>query len=389
MQRSAPRPRRSPPASTLQTEFSREQAHLPAEQPPAGPHARVPSADADPRRSLDPLLASTQGPQRTLRLTAGSCRSATDHASRGFPRPVQGRSCPGRLRGPTGTLRSAGCPQRVDGQRRAGASRIRRRPSGGQGSRAQPGASPAARTDAYPTSVAAAWQHDRRARPSRCRHRQLRPSRSGAGRRARPGRTLHGRSPAARHRWRYPVTAWPVAAMVIAGLMAADLLLASTPVERRLPRLARTPAGAVRGPLAWTLGWLVRFYRAAWSARNAGMCRFEPSCSAYALAAVRRHGGVRGGLLACARLLRCQPLSAGGYDPVPGAAQESGGERGVPGDRPVGTIGRSRLVRDPRRVEPVRALGNRACRPAGVDTRRMRGRGPRSSVPVADRGREE
>lgn len=46
-------------------------------------------------------------------------------------------------------------------------------------------------------------------------------------------------------------------------------------------------------------------------------CKYEPSCSVYAAAAIRRFGVVRGGLLAAWRLLRCNPLSHGGFDPVP------------------------------------------------------------------------
>ncbi|HZA26829.1 MAG TPA: membrane protein insertion efficiency factor YidD [Actinomycetota bacterium] len=46
-------------------------------------------------------------------------------------------------------------------------------------------------------------------------------------------------------------------------------------------------------------------------------CRFYPSCSAYAIEAVRTHGAMKGSLLAGWRLLRCSPLSAGGPDPVP------------------------------------------------------------------------
>jgi putative membrane protein insertion efficiency factor len=46
-------------------------------------------------------------------------------------------------------------------------------------------------------------------------------------------------------------------------------------------------------------------------------CRFEPSCSAYAMQAVCRHGAWHGGRLAAWRLLRCNPVCAGGYDPVP------------------------------------------------------------------------
>ncbi|QJB58332.1 membrane protein insertion efficiency factor YidD [Pseudodesulfovibrio sp. zrk46] len=46
-------------------------------------------------------------------------------------------------------------------------------------------------------------------------------------------------------------------------------------------------------------------------------CRFVPSCSEYAKEAVIRHGAFKGSLLASWRLLRCQPLCRGGYDPVP------------------------------------------------------------------------
>ena len=49
-------------------------------------------------------------------------------------------------------------------------------------------------------------------------------------------------------------------------------------------------------------------------------CRFEPSCSQYALDALRRHGAVAGGSLAAGRLLRCHPWCDGGLDPVPARA---------------------------------------------------------------------
>jgi uncharacterized protein len=46
-------------------------------------------------------------------------------------------------------------------------------------------------------------------------------------------------------------------------------------------------------------------------------CRFWPSCSDYAIDALRRHGAVRGGALAARRVLRCNPWHEGGWDPVP------------------------------------------------------------------------
>lgn len=46
-------------------------------------------------------------------------------------------------------------------------------------------------------------------------------------------------------------------------------------------------------------------------------CRFTPSCSQYAIEALRKHGALRGSWLALRRLFRCQPFCQGGYDPVP------------------------------------------------------------------------
>lgn len=62
---------------------------------------------------------------------------------------------------------------------------------------------------------------------------------------------------------------------------------------------------------------LLRTYRLLVSPLYGQVCRYYPSCSAYALAAVTTHGSVRGSWLAVRRLLRCHPWSAGGYDPVP------------------------------------------------------------------------
>lgn len=61
----------------------------------------------------------------------------------------------------------------------------------------------------------------------------------------------------------------------------------------------------------------IRFYRRALSPLKPPVCRFEPTCSAYALEAVTRHGALRGSWLALYRIVRCQPFCKGGYDPVP------------------------------------------------------------------------
>lgn len=58
-------------------------------------------------------------------------------------------------------------------------------------------------------------------------------------------------------------------------------------------------------------------YRFAISPILPGTCRFQPTCSAYALDAVRRFGAARGGVLALRRLARCHPWGGWGYDPIP------------------------------------------------------------------------
>jgi uncharacterized protein len=70
-------------------------------------------------------------------------------------------------------------------------------------------------------------------------------------------------------------------------------------------------------PAARLLTWIVRFYIAAVSPYTRPRCRFLPTCSAYALEALRRHGAARGLRLSIRRLLRCHPWGKSGYDPVP------------------------------------------------------------------------
>lgn len=63
--------------------------------------------------------------------------------------------------------------------------------------------------------------------------------------------------------------------------------------------------------------FLVRAYQVVLSPHLGSNCRFEPSCSNYALEALRMHGAWRGGWLTLRRLLRCRPWGSCGYDPVP------------------------------------------------------------------------
>jgi len=62
---------------------------------------------------------------------------------------------------------------------------------------------------------------------------------------------------------------------------------------------------------------LVRAYRLLLSPSVGSACRFEPTCSAYSLRALEKHGAGWGTYLTLARLVRCHPWCAGGHDPVP------------------------------------------------------------------------
>jgi len=62
---------------------------------------------------------------------------------------------------------------------------------------------------------------------------------------------------------------------------------------------------------------LVRAYQLLLSPFAGGACRFEPSCSAYAMTAIEEHGLMRGLVLAVKRVARCHPFSRPGFDPVP------------------------------------------------------------------------
>ena len=69
------------------------------------------------------------------------------------------------------------------------------------------------------------------------------------------------------------------------------------------------------------LGWLlilpIRFYQKYISPLTPATCRFTPTCSHYAIEAIRKHGPFKGLALAVWRILRCNPWGGSGYDPVP------------------------------------------------------------------------
>ena len=69
--------------------------------------------------------------------------------------------------------------------------------------------------------------------------------------------------------------------------------------------------------LAWPLIGLVRFYQLCISPLTPPSCRYTPTCSQYALEALRKYGPLKGCWLALRRLARCHPWGGSGYDPVP------------------------------------------------------------------------
>lgn len=70
--------------------------------------------------------------------------------------------------------------------------------------------------------------------------------------------------------------------------------------------------------MKYVLLWLIRFYRKYLSGMKGGCtCKYYPTCSQYGLEAIEKYGALKGGVLAVWRILRCNPFSKGGYDPVP------------------------------------------------------------------------
>lgn len=85
--------------------------------------------------------------------------------------------------------------------------------------------------------------------------------------------------------------------------------MASPHSSRSTGKINRWFAAAILG--------LIRFYQYVISPLIGPRCRFYPSCSQYAIEAIQRYGTLKGGWLALNRIIRCNPLSEGGVDPVP------------------------------------------------------------------------
>ncbi len=62
---------------------------------------------------------------------------------------------------------------------------------------------------------------------------------------------------------------------------------------------------------------MIRFYKRHISPHLPDACRFQPTCSQYAMTAIERYGALRGGWMAFRRIMRCNPFHKGGFDPVP------------------------------------------------------------------------
>ncbi|RKF22252.1 membrane protein insertion efficiency factor YidD [Alginatibacterium sediminis] len=79
---------------------------------------------------------------------------------------------------------------------------------------------------------------------------------------------------------------------------------------------------AITAPLRWLAIGLIQIYKVTLSPLIGPRCRFTPTCSTYAIEAIKTHGLAKGCWLTSKRLLKCQPLNPGGYDPVPDPKQQ-------------------------------------------------------------------
>jgi hypothetical protein len=116
----------------------------------------------------------------------------------------------------------------------------------------------------------------------------------------------------------------------VGGAGSAGAPCVTPALARRLATLAppRAFSAVARrlAPLSFLLGLFlllpIRLYQLLLSPILPPLCRFTPTCSRYAVEAIRRHGPLRGFLLTAFRICRCQPFCRGGYDPVPPASPE-------------------------------------------------------------------
>jgi uncharacterized protein len=93
---------------------------------------------------------------------------------------------------------------------------------------------------------------------------------------------------------------------------------------------ALAATGRRLSPAAVVLLLLIRAWRAVSMLFGPGRCRFYPTCSAYGLEAVERHGALRGGWLTVRRIARCHPFHPGGVDHVPDVPHSAAGRSGGP-----------------------------------------------------------
>ena len=271
----------------------REQADFPAEQPAPCEDPRFPAAYAHPRRPRHPGCPSSQGPRRALCLTAGATRGAPLAPFRRF-----------RTGGATwrarGTIDRGGSSLPGPWGRRATTGRFCRIQGRGQRRASEQGeAAPARRVFGVPR-CATAREPRRREGPPRLVRQRLRPARSGP-------RVVH-------QACRLPVGP-PIGSRMSATVQADRAVSSSPGWISRSWRIVR------QVPLLVLVG-LIRAYQSVISPMTGPTCKYYPSCSQYALVAIRRHGVLRGVRLAVWRLLRCNPWSKGGVDDVPEALRK-------------------------------------------------------------------
>jgi len=98
--------------------------------------------------------------------------------------------------------------------------------------------------------------------------------------------------------------------------------------------MIRHAARAANAAAVFLLSLLVWGWRLLFAPLVGPGCRFEPTCSAYSLEALRRHGAFRGALLTLRRLARCHPWGGAGYDPVPSSTRPPAPRAARPGPEP-------------------------------------------------------